>query len=267
MATPQVWNGTTWAALTKAKTRYYNGSTWVEPSDIKYWTGSTWASIFSSAGLVALRASASSQQNAAGSIDVTVPASTQPGDLLVIAVAQTMNATTVFNTVSGWTKQGEQRAGAAAHTLAIYTRIAQVGDASSVVTVTSTQTENIAIQLRVFSGVNQTTPLDTPVAFAEVATAGASGSAPAVTVATAGAMIMTVYTVPTTSSTTLSAADWTDPSGFSSELVNCTTNTTNNAAVATYVKSAPSAGADGPFATTITQSRRWALATIAIRPA
>lgn len=267
MATPQIWNGTSWTALTKAKTRYYNGSTWVEPSDIKYWTGSTWASVFPPAGSVALRESNSNQQNAANSIGVTIPASTQPGDLLVIAVAQTMNAATVFNAVSGWTKQGEQRAGAAAHTLAVYTRIAQVGDAGSTATVTSTQTENIAIQVRAFSGVNQTTPLDAAVAFGEVATSDTSGSAPAVTIVTGGAMIMTVYTVPTTTNTTLSAADWTDPSGFSSELANCTTSTANNAAIATYVKSAPTAGAQGPFAATVTQSRRWALATIAIRPA
>lgn len=267
MATPQIWNGTSWTALTKAKTRYYNGSTWVEPSDIKYWTGSTWASIFPASGSVSLRASASNQLNAANSIGVTIPASAQAGDFMVIAVAQTMNAATVFNAVSGWTKQGEQRAGAAAHTLAIYTRLAQAGDAGSTVTVTSTQTENMAIQVRVFSGVNQTTPLDAAVVFGEVATAGTSGSAPAVTVATGGAMVVAVYTVPTTSNTTLSASDWTDPSGFSSELTNCTTSTNNNAAVATYVQSIPSPGSQGPFAATITQSRRWAVATIAIRPA
>ena len=267
MATPQIWNGTSWTALTKAKSRYYNGSTWVEPSDIKYWTGSTWASIFPASGTVALRDSGFNNVNATNSIGVTIPASTQAGDFMVIAVAQTMNAATVFNVVSGWAKQGEQRAGSAAHTLAIYTRVAQGGDASSTVTVTSTQTENIAIQIRVFSGANQTTPLDAAIGFDEVATAGTTGSAPAVTTATGGAMVMTIYTVPTTTNTTLSSSDWTDPSGFSAELATCTNSTSNNAAVATYVMSAPSAGSQGPFAATIPQSRRWALATIAIRPA
>lgn len=271
MPTPQVWNGSSWAALTKAKCAYWNGSSWVEPSDIKYWDGAAWASVFDStpppSGSVSLRASASNQQNASTSVGITIPASTQEGDFMVLAVAQTWNGSPLFNAISGWTKQGEQRAGAAAHTLAIYTRLAQSGDAGTTVTATTGTAENIAGHVRVFAGVNQTTQLDTAVAFDQVSTAGTSGSAPAVTIATSGAMIMTAYSVPTTTNTTLSASDWTDPTGFSNELANCTSNTNNNSAVATYTMSPPSTGSQGPFAASIPQSRRWAMATIAIRPA
>jgi hypothetical protein len=267
MATPQIWNGTSWAALTKAKARYYNGSTWVEPSDIKYWTGSTWASIFPAAGTVALRASGSNNVNTTNSIGVTIPASTQAGDFMVLVVAQNSNLTTLFNAISGWTKQAEERAGAAAYTIAIYTRLAQGGDASSTVTATSANTANMTAQVRVFSGVNQSSPLDAAVITDELATAGITASAPAVTIATVGSMIMTVYGIPATANTTLTGADWTDPSGFSNELATCTNNTDINPALVTYTKSAVATGSNGPFSATSTQSKRWSLATIAIRPA
>jgi hypothetical protein len=197
---------------------------------------------------------------------VTIPASTQTGDFMVLVVAQNSNLTTLFNAISGWTKQAEERAGAAAYTIAIYTRLAQGGDASSTVTATSANTANMTAQVRVFSGVNQSSPLDAAVITDELATAGITASAPAVTIATVGSMIMTVYGIPATANTTLTG-DWTDPSGFSNELATCTNNTDINPALVTYTKSAVATGSNGPFSATSTQSKRWSLATIAIRPA
>jgi len=265
MVSPQIWNGSSWVALTDSQCQYWNGSAWVAPSDISYWNGSAWQSLFPNT--ITLRATASNQADAVNSLGVTIPATVQVGDLLVLLVAQTINGATVFNAISGWTKQGEQRAGAAAHTLAVFTKIAGPGDAGSTVTSTSASTENYAAHIRAYAGVNQTTPLDAPVAFAQVDPAATSGSAPAVTVATTGAMLVGVYTVPTTANTTLNASNWTDPTGFSNEVANCTTSINNNAALASYDKISSSTGSQGPFAATITQSRRWALATIAIKPA
>ena len=269
MATPQTWNGSAWVATTKAKFAYHNGTTWVEPSDVKYWNGSSWVTIFSggSSGSVAFRASSSNTANSVNSLNVTVPASVQTGDLLVLTVAQTTNSTTLFNAISGWTKVGEQRAGGAAHTIGIFYRLAQNGDASSTVTTTSAATENYTAHIRAYSGVHQTTPLDATTVFAEQDPAATTASAPAITVSTANSMVVTVYSVPTTANTTLSAVNWTDPSSFSNELTTCSTSTNNNAALATYDKSITGTGSQGPFAATITQSRRWALATLAIRPA
>lgn len=267
MPTPQIWNGTSWVAATKPKFSYWNGSTWAVPSDVKVWNGATWETIFPVAGTITLRATASANQNAANSIATTVPASVQPGDLLVLIVAQTSNATTLFNAISGWTKQGEQRAGGAAHTIGVFTRVAQAGDASVTVTSTSVNTENLTAHIRAYAGVNQTTPLDTSVAFAQQDPAATTASSPAVTTVTNNAMVITAYTVPTTVNTTLAASDWTDPTGFANEVASCTSNTTNNAALATYNAVATTAGAQGPFSATVTQSRRWAMATIALRPA
>lgn len=267
---PQIWNGSAWVAVTKPKFSYWSGSAWTVPSDVKYWDGSAWTTLFPSGGSpnIALRATANNSANAANSLGITIPASVQAGDYLVLVVAQTINGTTVFNAISGWTKQGEQRAGGAAHTIAVFTRLAQAGDASTTVTSTSVSTENYTGHIRAYSGVHQTTQLDTAVVFAQVDPAATSGSAPVVTVATTGAMLVTIYSVPTTSGTTLSAANWTDPSGFSNELTTCTSSgSSNNAALATYDETSPGTGSQGPFSATITQSRRWALATVALRPA
>jgi hypothetical protein len=143
-----------------------------------------------------------------------------------------------------------------------------VGDGGTTVTSTSAATENYTGQIRAYSGVNQTTQLDTSVAFAQVDPVATTGAAPAVTVATTGAMLVTVYSVPTTSGTTVTGTNWTDPTGFSNELATCTNSgSTNNAALATYDEITPGTGSQGPFSVTFSQSRRWALATIALRPA
>lgn len=266
MPTPQIWNGTTWVAATKPKFSYWNGSSWAVPSDVKVWNGMTWETIFPASGNITLRATSSAHQNAANSIGVTIPATVQPGDVLVLVVAQTSNATTLFNAIAGWTKQGEQRAGGAAHTLGVFTRVAQVGDAGATVTCTSVNTENLTVHIRAYAGVNQTTPLDTSVVFAQQDPAATTATAPALTSVTNNVMLVTAYTVPTTVGSTLSAGDWSN-SGFSDEVASCTTNTTNNAALATYNNVAAAAGVQGPFSATVSQSRRWAMATIALRPA
>jgi hypothetical protein len=262
------WDGTTWVAVDKTHFTSWSGTAWTAPSDVKSWNGSSWQTIFPASVGITLRATTSNTALATNGIGVTVPVSVQTGDMLVLVAAQTNFGSPLFNAVSGWTKQGEQRAGGAGYTLAIYTRLAQAGDASSTVTVTSAATENMAVQIRAYSGVNQTTPLDTSVVFAQVDPAATSGSAPAVTIATASAEIIAIYGVPTTTGTTLTAANWTDPSSFNNELTTCSASgSTNNCALASYDRIASSTGSQGPFSATITQSRRWAMATIALRPA
>lgn len=269
MVTPKVWNGTTWVDKT-AKSDYasWNGTTWVEPTDVRVWNGTSWETIFPSApSVVAYREGTTATATAATSIDATIPASTQAGDMLVLLVAQNSNAATVFNAISGWTKEGERRAGSAAHTLAVYTRIAQSGDAGATVTATSVNADHMVAEVRAYSNVNQTTPLDAAVAFDQVDPAATSGAAPAVTAATTGALVVAVYSLPTTANTTLSTSDWTDPSGFTDELLVCTATVNNNACLVSYNQANVAAGSVGPFTATTTQSRRWATATIVLRPA
>lgn len=206
-----------------------------------------------------------SNKNNITSIDIAIPSAAQAGDFLVLIVAQTSNAATVFNAITGWTKQGEQRAGGAAHTMAVFTRYHNGTD--TFVTSSSTISENYTGQLRIYRGVDQTTPLDAAVAFDQVDPASFSGSAPSVSVVTPYSIIVTAYTVPTSVGVQYTPGDWTDPAGFTHEQQTCTTNSTNNAALGTFDKCATATGAQGPFSATITESRRWALATIVLRRA
>ena len=221
---------------------------------------------FNLSGGPSLRVTAASSANLVNSLGVTIPASTQVGDLLILIVGQASNSATLFNAVSGWTKQGEQRAGGAAFTIAIYTRLAQSGDAGTTVTSTSVNVENYTAQIRVYSGVNQTVPLDATVVFGQADPAVASASAPAITVASPNTRIVTVYGVPTTAGVTQTDADWTGAYGFGNEVSSSSTSgSTNNASVVAYDRGGFSAGSQGPFTATNTDTRRWATATIAIR--
>lgn len=271
MAAPFIWDGASWTPLTKSKTRYWNGAAWAEPSDIKYWNGAAWETIFGTSGggggTISLRASASNSANSANSLGVTIPASTQDGDLLVLLVGQVANSATLFGAISGWTKQGEQRAGSAAFTIGVYTRIAQPGDAGATVTSTSAGTAHYVGQVRAYSGVHQTTPMDNTPVFSQLDLNATTHDASAITVATTSAMLLTLYGVPTSSGTTLAAADWTGPTSFTDELVTCSNGTGNNACIAFYNMETPGTGSQGPFTATITQARRWATCTLALRPA
>lgn len=212
-----------------------------------------------------LRAAATNNANTVNSLGVVIPATTQPGDLLVLLVAQTSFSATLFNAISGWTKQGEQRAGGAAHTMAVFTRVAQVGDAGTTVTSTSVNVENYTGQVRAYYGVDQLSPLETSVGFSQQDPASLSASAPAATVSGPNATVITAYSIPTTSAVVLTDANWASTAGFSNEMTSSTTSGVNNAALAVYDANGMTAGSQGPFGATVTDSRRWAMASIVLR--
>lgn len=261
----KTWNGTAFVAK---PIKVWDGASWVT-KPLKRWNGSEWVLTPGTASGIALREVSSNTGVTVNSLNVTMPNSIVVGDLLVLVVSQTTNAATVFNAISGWTKQGEQRAGGAAFTLAVYTRVAQSGDAGGTVTSTSVNSAHYAAQLRVYSGVHQTTPLDASAVFSELDVASFSASAPAITVATSSAVLVAIYGIPTSTGTSLTAADWTAPTGgFSSEIVTCpASGSGNRPCIALYDKVTPGTGSQGPFEATVTQDRRWSLVTLALKPA
>ncbi|HSX32977.1 MAG TPA: hypothetical protein VLF91_01425 [Candidatus Saccharimonadales bacterium] len=269
MATVSYWNGSIWVSVDITHFSYWNGSAWTAPSDVKYWDGAAWQTVFGGGGggsSIALRAATNNTASSSSSLNLTVPATTQVGDLLVLVVGQTsFSGGGLFNAISGWTKQGEQRANTASMTLGVYTRLAQAGDASSTVTSTSINSANYSGQIRAYTNVNQTTPIDAAIVFSQAA-ASTTASAPAITTVTNGAEVVTFFAIPTQAGTTVTGTDFTDPTGFANELVVCTNTGSNNAAIAVYDENFASSGAEGPFGITCTQSRNWALATVAIRP-
>lgn len=259
----KAWSG---VAFVSKPIKVWDGASWVM-KPLKRWNGSEWVLTPGAASGIALRDVSSSTNTSVSSLGVPMPSSIQVGDLLVLVVSQTTNAATVFNAISGWTKQGEQRAGGAGYTLAVYTRVAQSGDAGGTVTSTSVNAAHYTGHLRVYSGVHQTTPLDASAVFSELDVVSFSASAPAVTVATSGAMLVAIYGIPTATSTSLTAADWTAPAGgFSSEIVTCpATGSGNRPCTAVYDRITPGTGSQGPFEATTTQDRRWSLVTLALR--
>ncbi|QQG50943.1 MAG: hypothetical protein HZB75_00320 [Candidatus Saccharibacteria bacterium] len=261
----KVWGG---VAFASKPIKVWDGASWVM-KPLKRWNGSEWVLTPGAASGIALRDISSNTGVTVNTLGVTMPSSIQVGDLLVLVVSQTTNAATVFNAISGWTKQGEQRAGGAGYTLAVYTRVAQSGDAGGTVTSTSVNAAHYTGHLRVYSGVDQTTPLDTSAVFSELDVASFSASAPAVTVATTNAMLVAIYGIPTVAGTSLSDADWTAPAGgFSSEVVTCpATGSSNRPCTAVYDRITSGTGSQGPFEATTTQDRRWSLVTLALRPA
>lgn len=225
----------------------------------------TTAWLTASATTPTLRASATNNANNTNSLGVTIPSSVQPGEFLLLFVAQSSFAPTLFNAITGWLKIGEQRAGGAAQTMAVFMRIAQTGDAGSTVTSTSVNSENYTAQVRAYYGVDTVSPIDTTVGFAEQDPAATTASAPAITTATASATIVTAFSIPTTTGVVLTDADWTPPANFGNEVTSSTNSAANNSALAVYDWPRLPAASYGPFTATVTDSRRWAMATIALR--
>jgi hypothetical protein len=213
-----------------------------------------------------LRAAATNSANNTNSLGVTIPSTVQAGELLLLFVAQSSFSTTLFNAITGWLKIGEQRAGGAAQTMAVFMRIAQTGDAGSTVTSTSVNSENYTAQVRAYYGADQVSPIDTTVGFAQQDPAATTASAPAITTVTSSATIVTAFTIPTTTGVVLTDADWTAPANFGNEVTSSTNSVANNAALAVYDWPRLPVASYGPFSATVTDSRRWAMATIALRP-
>lgn len=213
-----------------------------------------------------LRAAATNSANSVNSLGVTIPSSVQAGELLLLFVAQSSFSATLFNAISGWLKIGEQRAGGAAQTMAVFMRIAQTGDAGSTVTSTSVNSENYTVQVRAYYGVDQVSPIDTTVGFAQQDPAATTASAPAITTVTSSATIVTAFSIPTTTGVMLTDADWTAPANFGNEVTSSTNSAANNSALAVYDWPRLAVASYGPFSATVTDSRRWAMVTIALRP-
>jgi hypothetical protein len=227
----------------------------------------TMAWLSSGATTPTLRAAATNSATNVNNLGVVIPSSAQAGELLILVVAQSSFSTTLFNAISGWLKIGEQRAGGAAQTIAVFTRIAQSGDAGSTVTTTSVNVENYTAQVRVYYGVDHVSFFDTSVGFAEQDPASTNASAPAITTVTASATIVTAFTIPTTTGVVLTDADWTPPANFGNEVTSSTNSgSANNSALAVYDWPRLAVASYGPFTAIVTDSRRWAMVAMALRP-
>jgi hypothetical protein len=212
-----------------------------------------------------LRSSAEAESSSAvGSLACTVPVGVQAGDLIVVIAGA--SSSNLFNALSGYTAQANERAGSAAFRLGVWTKVASGTEGGTSVTpALSSGTGRMIVQVRVYHSVDLVTPLDAATEVDSSDTETTNVVAPAITTVTDGAWTISVHGQPTTFGTTITS--WTDPSGANNELISCSTDPTGNqAAVVSYDYQTTAPGSYGPYTAVSTQSRRWASVTLALRP-
>lgn len=272
--TDKRWTGSVWQDLSTRKR--WDGSAWQDLASIKRWDGSAWQIVWEpTVAGIALRATSTGQQNVnASSCNITIPASTEVDDLIVVVVAinkRPTSGTNSFNDPAGYTKQAENTLASSSFTIGVYTKLAALEDIGATLTIDRSTDAGMAdgvwgMHCRVYSGVDTTTPIDATSIFNNNSGASSSVVAASITTVTADAWLVTVHCMPTTAAT--SFTDWTDPSGMSNEVTVCSTSaSTNNTAVASYDEPRPTTGATGTRTATSPQTQRWGAVTLALRPA
>lgn len=153
-----------------------------------------------------LRGSASVNCPSGTPVTLTIPTSTQVGDLMVYVSSGRFGAPAPPALGSGaWTAHGSSSAGGTCY-LYVYTKIAAAGDAGAVMSITSGQWANAGVA--VWHSQDGTTPLDVAVSFL-ADTSGASFDTPAVAVTKSPTTIMEAWGA----ADTLSSGVITTPSG------------------------------------------------------
>jgi PKD repeat protein len=147
---------------------------------------------------------------------VTIPASVQPGDGLVLAFTGNDSTRTV-TPPSGWQQVGTQSSTASVST--IWQRVATAGDAGQTVSVGLSDYSKANLRVLVYRGTNATAPVATAAKSAESATA-TSHISPKATVTAARGWVVTYWS--DKSSTT---GAWTAPAGVTSRGVSLGTGT------------------------------------------
>jgi PKD repeat protein len=149
---------------------------------------------------IAFRAATGAAAKGATSAKVTVPASVQAGDGMVLVSSISSNSVTV-TAPAGWTLEGIQTSSNLV--TRIYSRVAAAGDAGSTVTVTQSAAAKVTLQLSAYSGTSAADPVS--VANGAVQTGGTSHVTPTASAA-AGNWLLSVW-----SDKSASARTWTAP--------------------------------------------------------
>jgi PKD repeat protein len=120
-------------------------------------TGTTTSSVTVAAVAgIAFRDSATTTTRNSAAIPLTVPATVQPGDGLVLVLST--NSTVTGTAPAGWTQVGAQVASPSV-TTQVFQRVAAAGDAGTTLTVTLSGTAKVTLQLLAYSGTSVTGPV------------------------------------------------------------------------------------------------------------
>lgn len=109
---------------------------------------------------IAFRASAEAHVTS-GSLTLTIPATVQAGDLLLVVAAMNNggNAAYDWSTPAGWTKKDDRSVGSNFYA-AVYSKVAVSGDAGAALTLASSNTGKSCAIIAAYSGCDQATPID-----------------------------------------------------------------------------------------------------------
>lgn len=109
---------------------------------------------------IAFRASTEAHVTS-GSLTLTIPATVQAGDLLVLVggMNNSGNAAYDWSTPSGWTKKDDRSVGANLYGV-VYVKTAVSGDAGASLTLASSNTGKSCAILAAYSGLDQSAPVD-----------------------------------------------------------------------------------------------------------
>jgi PKD repeat protein len=152
---------------------------------------------------IAFRATAGNQVNAT-SASVTVPASVQPGDGLVLVMTSNSNTVT-YGDPAGWTLVGS--ASTTGITTRVYSKVATAADAGSAATVTVSAISKVDLRLAAYANTRTTAPISMLTKAVDTA-AVASHTTPAATVTGSDSWVVS-YWADKSGTTTA----WTAPAG------------------------------------------------------
>lgn len=150
---------------------------------------------------ISFRAVAQNAKSGVTSIPFTIPSTVQPGDGLVLLV--TTNSAVTGSLPDGWASEDKLSAGTSV-TGQVFSRVAQVGDAGSTVTVTLNGTARVNVQLVAYQGTSTTDPVS---AVKHASDAGGTSHTTPTLSATAGSWVVSFW-----ADKSSTAHSWTPPS-------------------------------------------------------
>src|SRR3954447_19983893 len=138
---------------------------------------------------IALRGATGTSARGVTSVRVTVPASVQAGDGMVLVLSTSSTAS--GGTPTGWTAAGARLSGTGPNTQ-VFSRVASASDAGSTVTVTLSAQAKVTLQLAAYAGTSTTNPIASVASTARPA--GTSHPTPsAKAAAAAGSWVLSVW--------------------------------------------------------------------------
>ncbi len=209
---------------------------------------------------IAFRASASATGNATAN-RVTIPASVQPGDLLVLSLSQASAVTNSAPSGGGWTSLGSTADNRNESRTTTWTKVATAADAGASITVTASAQVKFVMAALAYSGVNQASPVASYNAVAETVSR-TTHTTPGAASAPAGSWVVSVWTDKSSATTS-----WAEPAGQTARVEAFVSGSGRESVLITDSNGPVAGGAQpGLTATADSASSKAVMATLVLNP-